>query len=139
MSVVYLSGSITGGRDDLPLYRRIAHALEAAGHRVLAGSVVAEEVGDAGDALHPAEIFTRDMGWIEEADVLVAEVSKPSHGVGYEIAAARHRYGIRVICLYRPAYTTRCSAMLSGDPGIELIEYEEPEEMLARLTAALRK
>jgi hypothetical protein len=79
------------------------------------------------------------MQWIEEADVLVAEVSMPSTGVGYEIATARYRRDIPVICLYRPAYTKRCTAMVSGDLGIDLIEYADTAEMLSRLRVALAK
>src|SRR6266576_3579309 len=71
--------------------------------------------------------------------VLVAEVSVPSTGVGYEIAAARHRFDRPVICLYRAGHTKRCSAMVAGDAGIELIEYDDAAEMLDRLRAALSK
>ena len=71
--------------------------------------------------------------------MLVAEVSTPSSGVGYEIAAARYRYKIPVICLYRPAYTKRCSAMISGDKEIELIEYDDVDRMLPRLRESLRR
>ena len=63
----------------------------------------------------------------------------PSTGVGYEIATARYRYRIPVICLYRPAHTTRCTAMVAGDRGIELIEYSEVADLLPRLTSALAK
>src|ERR1043165_1272201 len=99
---IYFSGSISGGRGDVTTYRRMIEALEKDGHRVLAGSVAAEHISDAGDPLSARDVFDRDLKWIEEADVLVAEVSTPSTGVGYEIAAARYRYGIPVICLYRP-------------------------------------
>jgi len=137
-TTIYFSGSITGGRADVGLYGRIVAALEADGYRVLAGSVAAEHVTDGGDALDARFIFDRDMGWVDEADVLVAEVSTPSHGVGYEIAAARYRNRIPVICLYRREYTKRCSAMLSGDRGITLIEYEDEAVMLDRLRESLR-
>lgn len=137
-TTIYFSCSITGGRADVGLYRRIVEALEADGHRVLAGSVAAEHVTDGGDPLDPCFIFDRDMGWIEQAEVLVAEVSTPSTGVGYEIAAARYIHDIPVICLYRRAYTKRCSAMISGDRGVTLIEYEDELEMLARLRESLR-
>ena len=139
-ATIYFSGSITGGRGDVAHYRRIVAALEAEGYRVLAGSVAAAGVSDAGDALDPQAIFERDIGWLEQADVLVAEVSTPSLGVGYEVAAARFRYGLPVICLYRPAFTRRCSAMLSGDRGIELIEYTDDtfETMLERLRESLQ-
>jgi hypothetical protein len=136
-TTIYFSGSITGGRADVGLYGRIIEALESDGYRVLAGSVAAEHVTDSGDPLDPCFIFDRDLAWVDEADVLVAEVSIPSLGVGYEIAAARYRNRIPVICLYRPAYTKRCSAMVSGDRGITLIEYEEEGAMLTRLRESL--
>jgi 2'-deoxynucleoside 5'-phosphate N-hydrolase len=139
MTTIYFSGSITGGREDRALYQHVIEELERDGHRVLAGSVAAEHVRESGDALHACFIFDRDMAWLAEADVLVAEVSKPSTGVGYEIAAARYRYGIPVICLYRAAYTKRCSAMVSGDRAIELIEYEDVDTMLPRLRESLRR
>lgn len=138
-TTVYFSGSITGGRADLPLYRVIVNAMEAEGLTVLAGAVAAEHIGPSGESLARREIFTRDLAWLDAADLLVAEVSVPSLGVGYEIAYARYRRAIPVICLYRPAHTARCSAMISGDPGIDLIEYETVETMLPRLLESIRR
>ena len=140
-TTIYFSGSISGGRGDVATYRRIIDALENDGHRVLAGAVAAEHVGAHGESLTAREIFERDLRWIEQADVLVAEVSTPSTGVGYEIAAARYRYGIPVICLSRPAFTKRCTAMVAGDEGIRLIEYSDDsmDDLLARLRRALRE
>lgn len=122
---IYFSGAITGGRDDVPLYRRFVSALEEAGHRVLAGAVTSEGVTSAGEPVDPRAVFQRDLDWIDQADIVVAEVSTPSHGVGYEIATARYRFGTPVICLWRPSRTRRCSAMLSGDAGIRFIEYTD--------------
>ncbi len=136
---IYFAGAISGGRGDVAHYREIVAALERDGHRVLAGAVAAEDIGADGERLESAAIFERDMGWIADADILVAEVSMPSTGVGYEIAAARYRHDIPVICLYRPAYTKRCTAMVGGDRRIDLIEYENAAEMLTRLRAALQK
>jgi nucleoside 2-deoxyribosyltransferase len=137
--VVYFAGAISGGRADVAHYRRIVSALEADGYRVLAGAVAAEHIGPSGETLGACDIFDRDVGWLAEADVLVAEVSTPSTGVGYEIATMRYRYGKPVIALYRPAYTSRCSAMVSGDRGIELIEYDEVDGLLGRLRETLPK
>jgi len=136
---IYFAGAISGGRGDVAHYREIVSALEHDGHRVLAGAVAAEHVGADGERLESQAIFERDMRWIEEADVLVAEVSTPSTGVGYEIATARYLRDKPVICLYRPAYTKRCTAMVSGDCGIDLIEYADKADMLSRLRAALEK
>jgi len=136
---IYFGGSISGGRGDVALYRQIVQALEEEGHRVLAGAVAAEHVTASGEALDACAIFERDLGWIAEADVLVAEVSTPSTGVGVEIATARYRDAIPVICLYRPAFTKRCTAMVAGDREIVLIEYDDAGTMLARLRAELAK
>lgn len=126
-TTIYFSGSISGGREDVETYRTIVAALEAAGHRVFAGMVAAQHVGAGGEDLSAREIFERDVAWIDEvarsAGVLVAEVSRPSTGVGYEIAYARHRLDMPVVCLYRPAFTRRCSGMIAGDRAIQLIEY----------------
>jgi hypothetical protein len=115
--------------------------MQADGHRVLAGNVTADHVGDGGESLEACIIFARDLRWIDEADVLVAEVSMPSTGVGYEIAAARYRNRMPVIALYRPAHTRRCTAMVAGDEAIQLIEYNDDsiDAMLAKLSSALRE
>jgi hypothetical protein len=136
---IYFAGAISGGRVDVALYRQIIAALEAEGHHVLAGAVAAEHVTASGEAIDSLAVFDRDLAWIADCDMLVAEVSMPSTGVGYEIATARYRYGIPVLCLYRPAHTTRCTAMVSGDRGIELIEYAELGDLLPRLSATLAK
>ena len=136
---IYFAGSISGGRDDAAHYRTLVAALEADGHRVLAGAVASESVGAGGEALDSEAIFDRDLRWIAEADLLVAEVSMPSTGVGYEIATARYRYKIPVICLYRPAYTKRCTAMISGDREITLVAYEVPEQAAPALREAVAK
>lgn len=136
---LYFAGSISGGRNDVALYREIIVALEAEGHRVLAGAVAAEHITASGEGLDTCAIFDRDLAWIAGAGILVAEVSMPSTGVGYEIATARYRYGIPVICLYRPAHTARCTAMVSGDRGIELIEYSNLADLLPRLSASMAK
>ena len=128
-TTIYFSGSISGGREDVGMYRTFVAALERAGHRVLAGMVTSQDVGAGGESLSAGEIFDRDLAWLEEVardgGTLVAEVSRPSIGVGYEIGAARYRFRIPVVCLYRPAFTRRCSGMIAGDREIQLIEYTD--------------
>ncbi|MGA7614960.1 MAG: nucleoside 2-deoxyribosyltransferase [Thermoanaerobaculia bacterium] len=138
---IYFSASISGGRSDVPLYRRIVDHLSARGHRIYAEHVADASLRADGETVTPEEIFRRDLDWIEEVaksgGALVAEVSMPSIGVGYEIAAARYRFGMPVVCLYRPAHTRRCSAMVSGDREITLLAYEE--DSLDQLLDALGK
>lgn len=144
-ATIYFSGSISGGRQDVDLYRRIVDHLEAKGHRVLAGAVATESVSAGGEALGERAIFERDLAWIAEAaaagGVLVADVSVPSTGVGYEIAVARYRFDMPVIALYRPAHTSRCSAMIRGDAEIDTIDYDEKglEDLFDRLDQTLER
>ena len=51
MLTLYFAGAISGGRNDVALYREIIAALEADTHRVLAGAVAAEHVTSSGEAL----------------------------------------------------------------------------------------
>jgi phage terminase large subunit-like protein len=134
-SRIYLSGSISGGRADLPIYRAIAARLRAEGFEVLAGEVIDEAPYEPDDRA----VFERDMAWLREADVLVAEVSTPSLGVGYEIAAARYLRGIPVVCLFRPGRVDHLSAMIAGDGDIITVRYEQGglPEALDRLVEAV--
>lgn len=126
---IYFSGSISGGRGDLALYQKLVGLLEREGFRVLAGEVTNTAVTAAGETHEARFIFERDLRWLEEVaregGAVVAEVTTPSLGVGYEIAAARYRFGIPVVALFRPAAWRRCSAMISGDPGVTFVEYDE--------------
>jgi 2'-deoxynucleoside 5'-phosphate N-hydrolase len=84
---IYFAGSIRGGRDDAAIYARIIELLNQFGR------VVTEHVGDAavtlgGENASDREIHDRDINWLRQADVIVAEVTAPSLGVGYEIGRA---------------------------------------------------
>lgn len=126
---VYFSGSISGGREDVEIYVAIVEALRQRGVEVVAGEVTNRGLTHGGESKPPREIFARDVGWIADVakrgGILVAEVSRPSAGVGYEIGCARYLHQMPVICLWRPAYSVRCTAMIAGDPEITFLEYDE--------------
>jgi len=131
----YFAGSIRGGRQDAALYSQIVELLKKHGR------VLTEHVGDlelTEDDLSDQAIYDRDMAWLNEADVLVAEVTVPSHGVGYEIARAE-MIGKPILCLYRPA-TGRClSALIAGNPTIRCERYERPSQLKAILRTFFRR
>lgn len=141
---VYFSGSISGGRADAAYYGELISALKAAGHEVYAEHVGDPTLSGSGEKRTASEIYDRDLRWIQEVaeagGALVAEVSSPSTGVGYEIATARFLHDMPVICLFRPAHLARCSAMIAGDSGIVLLESrldESLETVISRLLEAL--
>jgi nucleoside 2-deoxyribosyltransferase len=97
------------------------------------GAVLTEHIGDVlnGNEVNVTdeEIFLRDVAWLREADVLVAEVTAPSLGVGYEIGVAE-ALGKPVLCLHRNRQGRRLSAMLAGNHGLVVRKYGALEEAL---------
>ena len=124
---IYFAGSIRGGRDDQELYASAIAELQAY------GTVLTEHLGSPsltaqGESTGDAFIFERDMEWVRESDVVVAEVSTPSLGVGYEIGQAQ-ALGKPVLCLHRPQEGKRLSAMLSGNSYVVIREYQTIEDI----------
>jgi hypothetical protein len=125
---IYFCGAIMGGRDHLPAYRHIVGHLLSRGHIVPTVHVADPEVLNRESALSAREVFQRDEAWIRQADAMIAEISTPSLGVGYEIARGLQR-GIPVLCLYRSDLTV--SKMISGNtsPHLEVKTYDSPDEL----------
>ena len=124
---IYFAGSIRGGRDDKDLYQELITYLKEY------GTVLTEHIGkstllETGETEPSDEwIFERDMKWIEQSDVLIAEVTTPSLGVGYEIGRAE-AMGKNLLCLYRPQNGKRLSAMISGNSIANAQEYQTLDE-----------
>lgn len=124
---IYFAGSIRGGRDDAPLYGEIIKLLQQYGE-VLTEHVGNPELSVHGEGKAAEDIFQRDVDWIRESDVVVAEVTTASLGVGYEIGFAE-QIGKNIICLYRPQAERRLSAMLLGNTKLTVVEYEGIEDV----------
>lgn len=133
---VYFAAPIRGKRVCGEIYRKIFFALERIGCEVITPHVI-DESGRAEEGLSDEEIFERDMRLIDECDVLVAEVSTPSIGVGVEIQSALDR-GKRVVCLYLPEARKGVSALVLGNPKIVKIEYT-PDTVEEKLWEVLGK
>jgi len=133
---VYFACSITGGRQDEPVYQRLVTALLEDGHHVPTAQLATPEVVPLEGLVTPEEVYARDVAWIRECDFLLAEVSTPSHGVGYEIGLALS-LGKRVLCLHRQG--CKVSKMILGNPHPQLTvgAYETAEQAVHLLNAYL--
>ncbi len=109
---IYFSCSLTGGRNDQPVYAAIVDYLLSEGHEVPTAHLARSDVMDAERVVDPVEVFTRDVEWVQACDTLIADVSTPSHGVGYEIALALS-LGKPVLCCYREGASV--SKMITGN------------------------
>ena len=134
---IYFAGSISGGRGDQVVYRQIIDLLKQHG-TVLTEHFGEESLTAAGEDLDDCVIHDRDLEWLRRADLVVAEVTTPSLGVGYEIGRAVE-WGTRVICLYRPSAERRLSGMIAGCAGVVVREYTESAQLPSILEQLIEK
>ncbi len=132
---VYFAGSIRGGRNDAHLYHDIIELIKET------DIVLTEHVGDL-DLASKEEgkrdrlIYEQDTAWLRESDILIAECTCPSLGVGYELAYAE-RYQVPCHVFYRKS-EVQLSAMITGDPYYQIHPYETKEELFEMIRAILR-
>jgi nucleoside 2-deoxyribosyltransferase len=126
---IYFACAVTAGRDHAHRYPVIVQFIKDAGMHVLSElfadtSVEASKGIGMKKGMAPAEIWRWDMDWIEEADAIIAEITQPSLGVGYEIGAA-NALGKPVLALYHPQPDRKPSSMIVGSPNVTLFEYDD--------------
>jgi nucleoside 2-deoxyribosyltransferase len=133
---IYFACSITGGRDFEPVYQAIMAALLADGHLVPTAHLADTGVKALDAVVSPREVYERDVAWIRACQALVAEVSTPSHGVGYEVAYALG-IGKPVLCIHQTGQPI--SKMLSGnsDPHIQVNSYRDSEDAITIIRSFL--
>ncbi|WP_125713852.1 nucleoside 2-deoxyribosyltransferase [Companilactobacillus kedongensis] len=118
---IYFAGSIRGGRKDVDVYRKIIDYLK------IDNEVLTEHIGDyklsvnGQDKLDNSHIRNRDIAWLKESDLVVAETSNPSLGVGYELAYAE-KIEKSVIILHNKN-KSQLSAMIAGSSYFGDINY----------------
>jgi len=124
---IYFACSITGGREFESVYQVLVRALAEEGHQVLTAHLAGSGVGVSKAVLSPREVYMRDVNWIRASDALIAEISVPSHGVGYEIGFALGS-GKPVLALYQQG--RKVSKMISGNPDtyLQVQAYDDPVE-----------
>lgn len=127
---IYFSCSITGGRADQDIYKVMVDRLMDWGHEVPTAILASPNVMDYESSMAPEIVFERDVQWVENCDALIAEVSTPSHGVGYEIAWAL-MLKKPTLCCYKKG--RKISKMITGNnmPTLQIAMYENEAELLS--------
>lgn len=125
---VFFSGSIRGGRQLLPTYEHIIDFIKSQGHVVLSEHVGKRELDKVEENMSEQEIFEKDVGWVEESDCVIADVTIASVGVGYEVCHAL-AVGKPVLCVYEVG--AKASAMVLGNTSefISVREYSGLDEV----------
>jgi len=127
---IYFACSITGGREFERIYQELITALVEDGHEIPTAHLAGSNVLALEAAASAREVYERDVIWIRNAEALIAEVSVPSHGVGYEIAFALNA-GKPVLCIHQQG--RKISKMISGNPHPKLSvqSYKDPQEAVS--------
>ncbi len=137
---VYFACSISGGRKDEKAYQYLVGVMLGMGIDVPTAHIAETGIEEIDDQKAPLEIYQRDVNWIQDSDILVAEVSTPSHGVGYEIGYALS-LDMPVLCLYKEGIVV--TKMISGnpDPLLSVMAYadlQQAEEILQTYLTAFQ-
>ena len=132
---IYLAFTVRGDRGALGAARRLCGLLQERGHVVLTTHLLEDDVEAAESALSARAVFERDLRWLDSVDLLIAEASGSSYGVGFEVGYVLGRAahtGQRVLLFYDAARAAAVSRMLAGTahPACTMHAYRDPDEMI---------
>jgi nucleoside 2-deoxyribosyltransferase len=128
---IYFAGSIRGGRKNSGIYAQLIDFLKQFGE-VLTCHVGDSNIRKLEEQFTEKEIHDRDFKWLSEADVVIAEVSTPSLGVGYEIGRAVEA-GKPILCLYNNHADFELSALIGGCEKLNIITYDHLSETFSEI------
>ena len=135
---IYFAGAIRGGREETDIYNNIITYLSSKAE-VLTEHVGSSKLTTIGETNRSDwEIFLRDMEWLQSADLVIAEVTTPSLGVGYELGIAE-KLKIPALCLYRPIKGKRLSAMISGNEKFNCQAYQTLDDAKVHINKFLKQ
>ena len=132
---IYLACTVRGDRGGVAAARTLADAIEAMGHTVLTRHLLADNPDADESRLTERAVYERDIRWLESSDVLIAEASGSSYGVGFEVgyvlgrSAQTHQ---RVLLLYDAARRDQVSRLIAGNthPACTAYPYRNAEDLL---------
>lgn len=119
---IYFSGSIKGGRQLAQRYNSMIKELSCY------GKVLTEHIGNinygVGGYTDASTIYQQDKQFLDESHIVIADITVPSLGVGYELAYAEAK-GIPTFCLYESGATV--SSMIVGNDYFQCCEYDDTQ------------
>ena len=139
---IYLACTVRVDRGGVLAGRAICERLEHHGHHVQTRHLLADDVEAAESMITEGEVFRRDMEWLTACDVLVAEASGSSYGVGFEVGyvlGRAHASGQRVVLLYDAARRDKVSRLITGNehPACTTFDYGSIEALTAFIDKTL--
>jgi nucleoside 2-deoxyribosyltransferase len=122
---IYCAGPISGDLTYQENYKKIIEIVKNNGFHPLYESDLKPNY-----VLTDQEIYRRDIKWLSDSIGVIAEVSGPSLGVGFEIAYALFELKKPVLALYHEN-VVRLSSMIKGcdSPLLSVQKYKDEFEL----------
>jgi nucleoside 2-deoxyribosyltransferase len=128
---IYLGFTVAGSRSSLEAARKILAVVQSMGHDVLTRHLVQEDAWEADRRVAPHEVFARDMKWLAECDLFLAEVSGSSFGLGFETGYLLGATSKKTILFYDRDAEQRISLLITGNthPNCIQVPYTRLDEL----------
>jgi nucleoside 2-deoxyribosyltransferase len=128
---IYLGFTVAGSRSSVEAAKKILGVLQSLGHEVLTSHLVLEDAWEADRRVPPQEIFARDMSWLAQCDLFVAEVSGSSFGLGFETGYLLGATEKKTILFFDRIAEQRISLLITGNthPNCTLVPYSRLDEL----------
>lgn len=125
---IYFACSIRSGREDADLYASLVKHIKS--RAVVLSEIFADgKLTSYGSPGKSSDIYSQDIKWLSQANAIIAEVTNPSLGVGYEIAKGEE-VDKPILALFRNDDKRRLSAMIDGSPKLEVFYYKQVKDAL---------
>lgn len=136
---IYFGFTVAGDRSSIDTARKVVQLLEESGHQVLTRHLVDENAYEADRLISPQDVFCRDMAWLDECDLFIAEVSGSSFGLGFETGYLLGATDKQVILFYRREVERKVSLLITGNihRNCKLFAYASVQEVVTFLTSSL--
>ena len=113
--------------------------LESMGHEVLTRHLVEDNAAQLDRSIPAEAVFERDMKWLRQCDIFIAEVSGSSFGLGFETGYVLGSSDRKAVLFYRRDAAPRISLLITGNthPNCVREPYGEAGEIEARLRSTM--
>jgi nucleoside 2-deoxyribosyltransferase len=130
---IYFGFTVAGNRSSLEAARKIVELLVQMGHEVLTRHLVRDDAWEADRRITPQEVYLRDMKWLEQCDLFMAEVSGSSFGLGFETGYLLGATDKKVVLFFRRDAEKTISLMITGiaNSNCTVVPYSQVKELEA--------
>ena len=134
---IYFGFTVAGDRSSVETARCMVQWLEGLGHQVLTRHLVNDDARAADRLLGPQAVYERDMAWLQECDLFIAEASGSSFGVGFEAGYLLGAATAKVILFYKANVRDNISFLITGNkhPNCAVVPYSSLAEAEAFIKA----